>query len=281
LFGILLLGALLRFRHIEQPLNDAFSWRQGSTAMMADNFHHRNRNILYPEVSWNGPGLSYQGRELQTVSFLTALLYVPLGQHEWIGRCVAMSFGLWGIFALYQLVRRVWDEEHALVSAAVMAVLPGSIFIERSFLPDPAMVALVTTCLWMMVAFLQTEQRRYLWLSGLIGSWAFLSKLPGLIIVFPMLYAVVTILGKQQRLTPRNLSLIGSTAFLSLIPVVAYYLWARHLASSYPPYHFAGSGNWLWDSGFRQWIDENISYHDSAREFTIGCGLHPSSHLSP
>jgi hypothetical protein len=70
---ILIFAAALRLRHIEQPLTDAFSWRQSSTAMMADNYYQRNRNILYPEVSWSGPGPSYQGREFQTVSYFTGL----------------------------------------------------------------------------------------------------------------------------------------------------------------------------------------------------------------
>ena len=51
---------------------------------------------------------------------------------------------MWEIFAFYQLVRRICDEERALASAAIMATLPGGIFIERSFLPDPAVVALIT-----------------------------------------------------------------------------------------------------------------------------------------
>ena len=71
---------------------------------MADNFYDTNWNIFYPEVSWGGDGPNYQGREFQTVSYLAALLYVIVGQQDWVGRSVAVMFGLWGIFALYQLV---------------------------------------------------------------------------------------------------------------------------------------------------------------------------------
>ena len=56
-------GMMLRAGHLTQPLVDAFSWREASTAMMADNFRTGSWNILYPEVSWTGPGPSYQGRE--------------------------------------------------------------------------------------------------------------------------------------------------------------------------------------------------------------------------
>jgi hypothetical protein len=49
--------------------------------------------------------------------------------------------------------------------------------------------------------------------------------------------------------------LIG-IAFIALIPVVAYYVWARYLSLTYPPYHFAGSGNWIWDEGFMKWYKQ-------------------------
>lgn len=254
---ILLVAAALRFYQLGQPFTDLFSWRQASVAMMAENFYRVNGNILYPEVNWSGPGPNYQGREFQTVSYLAALLYRITGQEDWVGRTIAILFGLWGIFALYQLVRRVWGPTLALNSAAVMAVLPGSVIIERSFLPDPAMVALVTTSLWLWVAYLQSGERRYLALAGLIGTWGVCTKIPGLIVGLPALYAVVALWGWRQLGYPRKLFSLLLFAIGTLLPVVAYYLWARHLALAYPPYHFAGSGNWLWDAGLAAWWQEH------------------------
>lgn len=254
LLTILVLAAVVRLYRIEQPFIDIFSWRQTSTAMMADNFYRRNWNIFYPEISWDGAGPSYNGREFQTVSYLAALLYTVFGQQDWIGRSIALIFGVWGIFALYQLVRRIWDEERALASAAVMALLPGSIFIERSFLPDPAMVSLITTSLWLFVVYLQSDRSRYLVLTALIFVWGVLTKLPGLAIGIPMVYAMFAILKRNHRLTAKKFLTIGIAGGIALIPIVAYYLWARYLALNYPPYHFAGSGNWLWDDSLQEWF---------------------------
>lgn len=258
LIAILIVAAILRFRHINQPFIDATSWRQASTAMMADNFYRRNWNIFYPEISWDGPGPSYNGREFQTVSYLAALLYVVVGQHDWVGRSVAVIFGLWGIFALYKLIDCVWDREHALMGAAVMALLPGSIYIEREFLPDPAMVALVTTSCWFLVAYCKTERLRYLLLASGIGSWGFLTKIVGLIVGFPAIYAIITFVGSKQMLQPKKFFRFGMAIIFTLMPVIAYYLWAKHLALNYPPYHFAGNdpGNWLWNSNFSDWWNQ-------------------------
>jgi Dolichyl-phosphate-mannose-protein mannosyltransferase len=256
LIAILIVAAILRFNHINQPFIDSNSWRQASTAMMADNYYRRNWNIFYPEISWNGPDPSYNGREFQTVSYIAALLYVVVGQHDWVGRSVAVMFGLWGIFALYKLISCVWDREHALMGAAVMALLPGSIFIDREFLPDPAMVALLTTSCWMLVAYCQKERMQYLLLATAIGTWGFLTKLTGLVVAIPMIYAMLAILGWKRILQPKKLLAIGMAAVFSLALVIAYYLWARYLYLTYPPHHFAGAGSWLWDHGLAKWLSE-------------------------
>lgn len=257
---ILVIGAVLRLNHIAQPFTDYISWRQTSTAMMADNFYRTNWNIFYPDVSWDGPGPSYQGREFQTITYISALLYVILGQHDWIGRGVAVAFGIWGIFALYQLVRQVWGENYALAGAAVMAILPGSVFIERSFIPDPVMVSLVVTAFWMLVKYLNTDKIHYLILGTLIGTWGFLTKIPGLIIGIPMLYTVFTILSKKHQLNAKKLIPIAISAISILLPVIFYYLWAKHLSETYPPYHLAGGGNWIWDYSLKEWIDKQYYF---------------------
>jgi hypothetical protein len=269
LFGILLVAAILRFKHIDQPFVDMICWRQSSTAMMAENFYRTNWNILYPEVNWHGPGPSYNGREFQTVTYLAALCYNLVGQHEWVGRSIAALFGLLGVFSLYQLVRRVWDNERALMSAAVMAIMPGSIFIDRSFLPDPAMVALVTTSFWMLVAYLQTDRKRYLVLAGVIGCLGFLTKLPGLMVGLPMAYAVGVYLNRQKQVFSKKLLYLTVASVLVLIPVIAYYLWARHLSQTYPPYHFAGSGNWVWIDGFRDWVQQGYYFYKLIHIFEV------------
>ena len=253
---ILAIAAILRMKNITQPFIDVYAWREASVAMMAENFYRKSWNIFYPEVSWVGPGPGYQGREFQTVSYISALLYTILGEHDWIGRSVSMVFGVIGIFATYQLTRRVWDEQRALAAAGLMAVLPGVVRLERSFLADPAMVALVVTSFWMLTVYLQTNRRCYLLLAALVGIWGALTKLPGLIIGLPMVYATLAILRRRSNLHSGKIANLAVMSILSALPVAAYYLWARHLAQSYPPYHFAGEGNWLWDQGLRRWIEQ-------------------------
>jgi len=256
LIFILVLAAILRFDQINQPFVDLIGWRESDNATIADNFYRGNWNILYPQISWNGPEPNYVGYEFQTLTYLAGLLYHFVGQHDWVGRSVSVMFGVWGIFALYQLVRHVWDEERALVSSAIMAFLPGSIFIDRSFISDPIMVSLVTTSFWFLVVYLQTGALRFLILASAIGILGFLTKISGLIIGIPMIYAMVTILEQKQKLRFKHFVPLIIASLVVLIPVFSYYLWAKYIYVNYPPHHIAAAGNWIWDHGFLKWLGE-------------------------
>lgn len=259
---IVICAAAIRLHNITQPFVDNYTWRQSSVAMMAQNFRERSWNIFYPEVNWVGPGPGYQGREFQTVSYLAALLYGPFGQQEWVGRSISVVAGLLGIVAVYGLTRRVWDEPRAIVAAAMMAVAAEGVRIERSFLPDATMVALVTASAWMFVTYLQTDRRRHLVLALAAGTLGNLTKIPGMIVGLPLAYAALTTCRISDADDRRRLMHVGVAAALSAAPVAAYYLWARHLSVTYPPFHFAGQGNWIWDMGLSRWIDERFFAYD-------------------
>jgi 4-amino-4-deoxy-L-arabinose transferase-like glycosyltransferase len=257
LLVILLTAAVFRLEDVTQPLVDAFSWREASTAMIADNFLMRSWNIFFPEVSWTGPGPSYQGREFQTVTYITALLYALFGWHDWIGRLVAIAFGLWGVFAFHRLLDRTWGLLHAHAGALMLAIMPGAVFIDRSFLPDPAMLALITTGCWLYIAFLQDEKPSQLVAAIVITTIGIIAKLPGIIVLLPLTYATFQILHRRGALTTAKIVRLGLIASLVVIAVFAYYRWALYLGSSYPPYHVAGSG-YLWEDGLAKLVRERF-----------------------
>ena len=275
---ILFVAAVLRLNNITQPLTDVFSWRQTSTAMMADNYFRKDANIFFPEVSWSGPGPSYQGREFQTVSYLAALIYRVVGQQDWVGRGIAVLFSLWGIFALYQLVRCVWDEPHAVASALMLALLPGAIFIDRSFLPDPAMLSLVITSLWMLAVYAQAERPRYLVLACFFAGMGFpveTSRSAG---------GLADALHADRYL--RTQAPNGATQIDHALGSGHTARWRRSLHTTcghatsrarYPPYHFAGSGT---GSG---WMDPGsggigLFSIKIVQELTLSTGCGPGGH---
>ena len=242
--AVFILAAAVRLEDLRQPLIDAFSWREASTAMMADNFWLRSWNVFYPEVSWTGPGPSYQGREFQVISYIVAVLYKMFGWHDWFGRAVAVAFGLWSVLAIYKVTDRVAGRPTALAAALILALLPGAVAIQRSFLPDPAMLAFALTALWAYLAWLQTPRRILLIAAAAMTALAVLAKPPGLTVIAPLAYASWVCL-RGDGAGARRRDAVLALAIVTVV-VGAYYAWAVYLGTHYPPYHVAGSG-YVWD----------------------------------
>lgn len=255
---IVVLAGCLRGWYVPQPLVDVFSWRQASTAMIADNFRLGSWNIFFPEVSWTGPGPSYQGREFQLFTYIVAILHAVFGWHDWIGRLVATLFGLVTVFSVHRLAALIWDERHAHAVAFSYAVMPAAIIIDSSFLPDPAMLALITLGLWLFV-------RHWIyggWRDLLLGASAFtlgaLTKLPGLGAGLVVAWLIVVWLARGE-IRPAIRAAIAAIA--GMILVFSYYAWAVHLGNSYPPYHVAGDG-YVWDWGLSRFWEERFFIDD-------------------
>jgi preprotein translocase subunit Sec61beta len=252
---ILLLSLGFRCWHIQQPLYDYFSWREASTAMMADNFPRNSWNIFYPEVSWTGADPGYQGRELAILPFLTALLHSIFGWHDWFGRAVAAAFSALTVVSLYQLVRLVAGRWQAHSAALMYALLPGAILIDRSFLPEPVMLALVTTGTWLFVKYLDTGRPGLLVLSTAVFTLGVLAKLPGIAASGAILVALLADMGGGvDHPSPRRFAAHAAAITASLAAIAAYYGWTIHLASLYPPHHVAGSG-YIWTDGAKSFAE--------------------------
>ncbi|MBX5091836.1 ArnT family glycosyltransferase [Rhizobium lentis] len=260
LLGILLIAIVFRFYKITLPLVDGFSWREISTAMMADNFQQRSWNIFFPEVSWTGPGPSYQGREFQIVSYLTALLYQLFGWRDWFGRVVAAFFGLVTLFSLHRLTALCWGEMHAHAAALAYALMPAAIMIDSSFLPDPAMLALVTLGVWLFVKYWAGGSRWLLPLATVSFTLGALSKPPGLAAGAVIFYLMICWILEKRWKHATSVLLSG---LLSLAVIGAYFGWAIYLGRSYPPFHVAGSGGYIWDYGFWAYVKDRF-YFNSA-----------------
>ncbi|WP_212525467.1 glycosyltransferase family 39 protein [Actibacterium sp. MT2.3-13A] len=258
LVAILAVAAALRFWDITQPLVDVFSWREASTAMMADNFRTGGWNIFFPEVNWTGPGPSYQGREFQLLSYIVAILHAIFGWHDWFGRLVAALFGMVTVFALHRLTALIWDERHAHAAALSYALMPGAIIIDRSFLPDPAMLALVTLGLWLFLRHWVEGGGRMLVLGTAAFTLGALAKLPGLGAGLVVLWLVGVWLARGQ-LRRAGLTVLATAA--GLVAIAGYYAWAVYLGNSYPPYHVAGSG-YVWDYGLDTFIANGFYLED-------------------
>lgn len=246
LAAVMILAFALRIQDVSQPLVDYFRWRQASTAMMADNLPANNWNPLWPEVSWTGDQRGYQGREFQTITMAAAALNSLFGWRDWHGRMVAVICGTISTLALFRLVSLLHGHRRGLLTAAVYAVLPGAIMIDRSFLPDPAMLAILLLSLWFLAEGLQRKSPLWLVAAWIAGTFSLLAKLPAAAALPAVIYLVAKAAPEGHR--SRYLAWLAAALLSSMAIVAPYYMWVMHLGHTYPPFHIAGRG-WLWESG--------------------------------
>lgn len=248
---ILLIAVAMRAPHVSQPLVDWFTWREASTAMMAENLPRNGWNPFWPEVNWTGDQPGYQGREFQVLTFASAALDQVLGWRDWHGRLAAAAFGLLTTLGLYNLVFRLRGARMAAAGALVYAIVPGAVAIDTSYLPDPAMVAIATIALWLLVKGLQENRPGILLGASLLGILAMLAKLPSLSALPAAIYLVWALPDPHGR--RRRLALMGVWLCAATVVVGAYYSWAVYLGRTYPPFHIAGQG-FLWSDGLADFI---------------------------
>lgn len=241
--AIALVAFALRIEDLFQPLVDAFAWREASTAMMAGNLPANRWNPLWPEVDWTGDMPGYQGREFQSLTYAAAALDQLFGRADWHGRLVGALCGTVTTVALYRLVRLVGGEGRALAAAAVYAVMPGAVVVDRSYLPDPAMLALLVAGLWCLAEGATSGGRRWLAAGWLLVTGALLAKLPAA----AALPTAGLILAAARTGRPTRPAAVAA-AIVTGLAVGAYYAWTIHLGRTTPPFHVAGHG-WLWQMG--------------------------------
>jgi 4-amino-4-deoxy-L-arabinose transferase-like glycosyltransferase len=238
LVGVLVLALAVRLIKISQPYVDDWSYKQGTIAMIAENFYRNGFNIFYPQINWAGSSAGYIGTEFPLVPFLASLLYVPFGVQEWIGRSVSVVFFSVSLPFFYLLVKKISNHRSAAFAAAIYALAPLSIFASRSFTSDTTSLSFSIVALYLFSRWLERPNSVVLLLAAsLTTALAILVKVPAAIIGLPLFYMAWEEYGVRLVFKPK----LGVFAGLSLMFPAAWYLHAYSITLSYPPYQFAGS----------------------------------------
>jgi hypothetical protein len=238
LAALLLLAVIVRLIKISQPYVDDWSFKQGTIAMIAENFYRNGFNIFYPQINWAGNSPGYIGTEFPLVPFLASLLYIPFGVREWVGRAVSIVFFSLSLPFLYLLVKKISDQRSAIFAAAIYALAPLSIFASRSFMSDMTSLSFSIMALYLFSRWSERADSLPLLLAAsLTTGLAILIKASAVIIGLPLLYMAWEEHGARLFRQPKLWVFAG----LSLILPAAWYMHAYLISVSYAPHKFAGS----------------------------------------
>ncbi|MCI0449927.1 MAG: glycosyltransferase family 39 protein [Chlorobi bacterium] len=222
---ILFITLLVRLYHIDFPVLGWHSWRQSDSASIARNFYENGFNILNPQVNWAGAGRGFVESEFQIYPFIVSVLYALFGVNDMWGRVVSVLFSILTVYGLYLLVKKFINEQTALWSAFIYAIIPLNIFYGRAFMPEQAMLMCSVYSVYFFSKWLDKGGGRFFSLSFLFTSLAVLIKLPSLYIGLVLLYLAYQ---KHSFALLKNYKL-WLLALLVLIPPALWYYHAHQL----------------------------------------------------
>jgi Dolichyl-phosphate-mannose-protein mannosyltransferase len=241
LASVILLGLALRLHGIHNPMLDHPGWRQGDTAAIARNFARLQFDIMYPQTMYDGAPPNYVELELQIVPFIVATLYKLFGIHEIFGRLVSVAFSLGTILTIAYFGRWLFNSALAgLFAAFVYAVLPGSVYYGRTFMPDAAMVFFLAASLYAASRYLVDEEHlrvtRATWPTVLL-TLAYLAKPVAVLALAPLVGVMLERFRARRPMQP------VSIPTLLLVPLLVLWLYDRRIGSY---------AEWHWASGITQ-----------------------------
>ena len=197
---IILIGLALRLYGITLPLVDSHHQRQAQTAMVARNLYENGMNIFYPQYDIFGNSPGYAILEFPLLNTLTALLYFVFGVHEIIGRLIAVAFSIGAMFLMHRLARRLLPPGPALATMAAYALSPMNIYFSRAFMPESPMMFFIIGAVYFFLEWVDRPRTRTYVAAILFAAFAFLVKIPTLLILMPIACAWLVCHGRRGLL---------------------------------------------------------------------------------
>lgn len=261
----LLLGLFVRLYKIQNPIADWHSWRQTATASVSKIFIEEGLDPLHPryyDVSTAQTGEDnpegYWFVEFPLFGLIHSWGYKVLGEQiglgfEVVGRVVSIFAALISTVFIFRLGKRFMGLTGGLVTAFFFTFLPFNIYYTRVILPEPLAVAFGLMGLWYFTKYIDFDNTKYLWLSGVLFAVSILVKPFTIFYAAPMLYLLWdkdrTVVGK---LKDKKLWLYG---FIVLTPFVLWRLWMNQFPEGIPHLKWAFNGDGIrFRPAFWRWI---------------------------
>jgi hypothetical protein len=219
--------AALTWLTLNQPLLDAYGFRQTQTAISAYWMLHGHAAFFdYVTPVLGAPWMvPFEAPIYQWLAFLLSLTGIPLDAS---GRLVSLGFYFGAVWIGYRIIRRLLPEDPHAAKLFVLLVLfsPLYLFWSRTFMIETC--ALFFGMAWLYFAIRPLDRQAVLWLiaSTPLGVLAALTK----ITTFPAFVAGYGIYAATEIVRTRRLAIapLAAAAASVAVSLIAMLLWTAH-----------------------------------------------------
>jgi len=202
-------------------------------------------NLTKQPLNWDEVGHLNRALELQNGfynNFVRDSFYPPLfsvlikvsfdlfGASLFSARLVSAGFSILSLWVVFELAYTMYGKKVALLSAFLLAVMPGYFWLSRLALLEIMLVFFFMLSLFLFFRWLNSRKNWLLVLSGLALGFGFLTKYQVIAIV-PVMVAVMVVLGRGQlkRLFSRFALLIVA----AVVVIVPWLIIVYNVLTSY------------------------------------------------
>jgi 4-amino-4-deoxy-L-arabinose transferase-like glycosyltransferase len=166
---------------------------------------------------------------------ITMVFFNVFGVSLVSGRLVSAVFSVLSLWAVFELAYSMYGGKAALISAVLLAVMPGYFWLSRTALLEVMLLFFFTLSLLFFFRWLNNHQNIMLVLSGLALGLGFLTKYQVLAAGIVMIVSLVILgWGRLRRLFSK-FTLLLATAIIVIIPwvVIAYRVYASQILNQW------------------------------------------------
>ena len=207
-------------------------------------------NLTKQPMNWDEVGHLNRALELQNGlynNFIRDSFYPPLfsiftkvsfdlfGASLFSARLVSAVFSVLTLWVLFELAYTMYGKKAALLSAFLLAVMPGYFWLSRLALLEVLLVFFFMLSLFLFFRWINTRKNWMLILSGLVLGFGFLTKYQ-VIAVVPVMVVVMLVLGRGQlkRMFSRfTLLLVAAIAVIVPWLAIVYNVLASYVFSQW------------------------------------------------
>ena len=211
---------ILLLNLINQPFNwDEVTHLNRALELRNGLFHDFVRDSFYPPL----------------FSLFTTATFDLFGVSLFSARLVSAIFGVLTLWVVYELTNSMYGEKTALLSAVLLAVMPGYFWLARLALIEVTLVFFFTLSLFFFYRWLTTHKNYLAVLSGLALGFGFLAKYQIVAAVACMAVSMLVLGISRYKWLFSRFSLLIVTSLAVIIPwlVIAYNVLSSYVFSQW------------------------------------------------